>query len=136
MFLNPLLANSVGENVRMLTFRPKVLNGQVYLPLRLALDVVPSVDVLTVRQAQWGLERVYRPLILFSNSNARRSQTGHQKTNTPLTLRSSFAPSAISTYSASVVNRATHFCVDENHDTSPPPQQTATPETERLPSAL
>ena len=52
MFLKTLLSSSLRENVRMLIFRPVILRRQVFLPQQLAQEVLPYVDVLTVRRAQ------------------------------------------------------------------------------------
>ena len=49
VFLKALFANSLRENVRMLVFRPEVLNPQVSRPQQLTQKMAPYIDVPTVR---------------------------------------------------------------------------------------
>ena len=48
MFLKALFANSLRENIRMLVFRPEILDRQVSRPHQLTQKMVPYTDVLTV----------------------------------------------------------------------------------------
>ena len=79
MFFKILLANSLREDIRILIFRPDILNRQVSLPHQLAQEVVPHVNVLTVRRTQLVFSQVYRPFVAFKHSNTRRPQTGRQR---------------------------------------------------------
>ena len=75
MFLKALFANSLRDNVRMLVFRPEVLNPQVSRPQQLTQKMAPYIDVLNVGWAQRVLGQVCRPFVVLKHSNNRRPQT-------------------------------------------------------------
>ncbi|CAB1117408.1 unnamed protein product [Ectocarpus sp. CCAP 1310/34] len=61
---------------------------------------------------------------------------GNMKRQICLKNKISFTSSPSATYSASVVESVTHFCVLENQDTAPPPHVTIPPDTDLRSAAL
>ncbi|CAB1107120.1 unnamed protein product [Ectocarpus sp. CCAP 1310/34] len=57
---------------------------------------------------------------------------GNMKRQICLKNKISFTTSPSATYSASVVESVTHFCVLENQDTAPPPHLTIPPDTDQV----
>ena len=116
---------------------PYTLHAQwQILPETQSQKMVSHVDVREFRRAHRVLCQIPRPLVILENRDACLTKTRKKKHNTYLKNIASFMVSASATYSASVVECVTRFCVLENQHTLAPAHITASPEIDLLSVAL
>lgn len=100
----------------------------------------PYIYVLGTALTERVFSQGHSPLVVLVNNDIvlhralfyRTITIGRRRDRTALTNMHSLAPSAIATYSSSVVDKAAQCCVRLMHDTATPQNITAIPETDRV----
>ena len=124
------------QEVCMLLLRLYVANANLPLKNKFPQKMVSHVDVFRVRRTHWLLCEVPCPLVILENRISRLPKARKIKLHTHRMNIASLMVSASATYSASVVESVTHFCVLENQHTHAPAHIIAPPETDLLSVAL
>ena len=98
--------------------------------------MVSHIDVLGVGASDGVLRKLHCTLVVLEHWNARHPYIRQHKTSNLPKKSTSLAMSPSATYSASVMESMTNFCVLENQLTHAPAHITNPPDTDLLSAAL
>ena len=120
----------------MLVFRRYMNDHNMPIKNQLSQMMVAHVDMIRIRVRHGVLCQLYYTLVVLKNFHARNSASRQNKTPHMPYKKASMAHSDMATYSASVVESVTPFCVLENQFTAAPPPVTTPPDTDLRSVAL
>ena len=147
--LERILTQGRRQEIIMLVFRLYMDDRNIPFKNHLSLMLATHVDMLRIRVRHGIMCQLYCTFVVLKNyvvswlssktsmhGMPRVGRVGKVKHYTCLIKRASLAHSDMATYSASVVESVTHFCVLENQLTAAPPHITTAPDTDLRSVAL